>query len=761
VGTAPYSYQWNDTSSQTNDTAVALCAGVYSVIITDNLGCISTVTDTVKSNPAINPNLATVNATCGSCNGSATVTPAGAAPPFTYVWSNGPIVNTSSNLCAGLYSVSITDTLGCTTNATALISNTGGPTSVAITSTNVTCNGACNGAVTAVVPTGGTTPYTYLWINNGATTPTLSNLCAGVYYIQITDANGCSLLDSVVITEPAPFAANQMLVAPTCNLCDGSIIINPSGGTGPYTFLWNPGGSTNDTLLNLCAGVYTVVISDNNGCTQTITIPLNSITGPTLSVTSDTVSCYGSCNGTVTVTATGGTPAYTYLWNSTPTQPTPTATNLCAGVYQAQVTDALGCVSILSTTIHEPDSIVFSLPIDSHPLCFGDSNGVVSVLPIGGTLPYTYLWAPSGSTASSVSNLPSGTYTVTVTDANGCSVIDSVTLVDPAVLGISNVATNPTCNNTANGAIDVTVTGGTTPYSYQWSGSSAATTQDISGVLPGTFIITVTDTNGCTIADTITLTPTTFVTANAGNDTAFCLPGPILLDASASVNGLNYQWFLITSTGNNSEGNNDSVYVNPPVGVNQYYVQVDNGLGCTDNDTVQVTAYAIPTVDAGTSVTIFPGSNTTIGGSPTGTTGSSYLWNPNPDLDNSTVANPVATPTVTTTYTVTVTSIDGCIASDTVTVIVIPEIIILSGITPNGDGVNDEWIIPNIERFPNCMVEVYNRWGELLFQSPGYTERWKGVFKGKPLPVGTYYYVITLNDPLYPDPYTGPITIMR
>jgi gliding motility-associated-like protein len=197
-----------------------------------------------------------------------------------------------------------------------------------------------------------------------------------------------------------------------------------------------------------------------------------------------------------------------------------------------------------------------------------------------------------------------------------------------------------------------------------------------------------------------------------------------------------------------------------PVVTTSYYVVVDNGAGCSDNDTIVVTVAPLPAANAGPDVSFVSGGSVTIGGNPTGPAGSTYQWSPLSGLDNGNSANPVANPTATTTYTVTVTS-QGCTSSDVVIVKVETTITIWSGISPNGDGSNDEWIIDNIEVFPNCIVEVYNRWGELLFQSVGYKEKWNGTYKGKLLPVGTYYYIINLMDPLYPDAYTGPITILR
>lgn len=760
-GTAPYTIQWNDPLGQANDTATALCTGSYSVNVKDALGCSITLNIIVTSvSPPISVTPTITNSSCGVCDGQAVLVPSGGIAPYTYLWSNGQTKDTATVLCAGLYSVDITDNAGCVTIVSVPINNSGGPTSATITSTNASCFGTCDGTVTGITPVGGTSPYTFLWIQGGQTTATLNNLCAGIYYVQITDATGCSLTDSVIITEPTQIKANQNINATACNLCNGSITIAPSGGVAPYTVLWNT-SSTALTISNLCAGVYSVQITDINGCVQNVVIPVNSQNGPTLLTSSTDIACNGSCNGTASVTATGGVLAYNYLWNDVSVQTTKTATSLCAGNYFVKVTDGNGCVTIASAIINTPAPIGFSVSGITDPLCNGSLNGSITTLPTGGTLPYTFAWS-GGGTGSVKSGLSSGTYTVTVTDGNGCTAIQTATLTDPPAITITSIPTNASCNTLANGAIDITVAGGTPGYTYKWSGGSTATTQDISGLLVGasnSYTVTVTDAGGCTSAHSVTLISTTVVIANAGNDTAFCQSGAITLNASLSTNALNYQWFIIPA--NTSVGNTVSVSVNPPAGITNYYVVVDNGAGCSDNDTIQITSNPIPTADAGSDVTIVTATNTTIGGNPTGPAGSTYLWSPATSINNTTVSNPVVNPKTTTTYKVIVTSSQGCTSMDSIVITVIPTIVFPNGFSPNGDGPNDEWLIDNIDQFPNCMVEVYNRWGELLFQSAGYKEHWNGTYKGKPLPVGTYYYIINLNDPLFPDAYTGPITILR
>ncbi|MDF2437317.1 MAG: hypothetical protein K0Q95_1693 [Bacteroidota bacterium] len=753
-GTPPFNIQWNDPSGQTNDTAVSLCAGVYTATITDFNGCITTASVTILSTPAVAINATVTSANCGVCDGAAIAAPTGGTAPYTLLWSNGQSGLNATDLCAGLYTVNVTDSAGCVSSFGVPVSNTNGPTSLAITSTNIACNNQNTGAVTGVTPTGGTAPYTYLWIQGGQTTPTLNGLSAGPYYVEVTDANGCSITDSVLITEASPIIANQVVNAATCGMSDGSITVSASGGSGTYTYLWNTGPVT-PTISNLSAGVYSVQITDVvTGCVKNVVIPVNNFNGPAITMSSTNVSCNAACNGTATVTPGGLT---SYLWNDVSAQTTAVATGLCPGDYAVVVTGSNGCSSVGTVTITEPPVIGFSIANAVNPFCNGDTTGSITVVPSGGTLSYSYAWTPSGGSSSTASNLSAGSYTVTVTDALGCTATQSTTLTQTNALTIGSVITNPSCSSLSDGSIDVTVSGGTTTYTYQWSVGSAATTEDLSNIAAGTYIIDVTDGNGCTIADTSILVPLQSVFVSAGNDTTFCQNGSITLSAT-STTATSYQWFDLAG---NSAGNTSSVSVTPPAGSSTYYVIADNGTGCTANDTIILTSNVLPQVNAGTDVTIVVGASTTIGGNPTTASGNSILWNPLPGLDNATVANPVATPPVTTTYVVTVTTLEGCTASDSVVVTVLPTIIIPDGISPNADGDNDEWIIDGIELFPNCVVEVYNRWGELLFQSVGYKERWKGTYKGKDLPVGSYYYVIDLKDEKFPDVYTGPITILR
>jgi gliding motility-associated-like protein len=473
--------------------------------------------------------------------------------------------------------------------------------------------------------------------------------------------------------------------------------------------------------------------------------------------------CNGTCNAVTSLSVTSGTAPFTFNWSGgavTSGANTSTASGLCSGIVTATVTSsANGCLSVQSLTITEPPPLIMSLPNLNTPDCNGQCNGSITLIPSGGVLPYTFSWTPTAS-VNPVSGLCPGPYTFTLTDANGCTASNTYTLIDPPVLVFNANASGSSCNTTPDGAITTTVSGGLPVYTYSWTGpgtftSSAAT---LTNVLSGTYSLTLTDFAGCQIDTTLIIVPSVSVQAIAGNDSTFCQSGSYLLDGSLSSGGTVYQWFQLPGAG--AIAATLTVSVSPPVGTTTFVLLASNG-GCISRDTVELTSNTPPIVDAGPNYTISILTSTVIGGSPTGPAGSTFNWIPSASLDNGTLPNPTASNTINTTYTVFVTDINGCVASDTMHVHIFPEIFIPNGFSNNGDGKNDTWVIDNIQQFPNCVVEVYNRWGELLFASTGYKTPWDGRFKGKDLPVGTYYYIIDLHHENFPKAYTGPLTIFR
>lgn len=761
-GVAPYTYSWSPTGPPiiTTQTATGLCVGTYTVTVTDSNSCISIDTISVNSTSLDLSITSIVPETCfGDCDGQATVSVGSGSAPFQYVWNpTGQITPTATGLCLGSYTVTVTDSVNCMDSISANIT---GPTLLTIAAnlnTPISCNGSDDGVAIANV-IGGTPNYTYQWNDPlNQSTPVATGLSAGTYIVTVTDVNGCTDSDTITLTEPSAILANDLITNPNCNQCDGSIITSPTGGIGPYTFLWTtpsipPGTQPNTATLNgLCSGPYTLVITDSTGCEANFAYPLSTTNAPTPNTTVTNASCNSDCNGVITAAPTGGTAPYNYFWS--PTGDTSSSINgLCSGQYSLNITDANGCVGVAIDSITQPETLQANINA-SNVTCNSSCDGWAVSNTIGGTAPFNYNWTPGGLSQDSITNLCAGMYFVTITDSNNCIINDSITIVEPTVITAIATTTDASCSSICDGVATVTTSGGVGPYNYEWNGNTTAgQTNTETGLCFGSNLVVITDANGCSITDTINISSTDTVLADAGKDTIICLGDSYQLIGTPGGTFTNVEWFVLPSM--TPLGSTDTINITPSTSGTICYVYQVNG-SCVVSDTVCITVDPLPIIDAGPDVTIFENGNTTLHA----TGGISYIWSPGTGLSDSTIANPIATPTETTTYYVTGVSPNGCIAIDSVTVTVLPDIQFPDGITPNGDGKNDVWIIDFIEEFPNNVVEIYNRWGELLFHADGYQQDWDGTYEGKELPIGTYYYVIELNEE-GKEPFTGPITVLR
>ena len=755
-GLPPYALQWNDPIGQPGNTAINLCTGSYSVTITDANGCFNKIPADVSSTSQVTftPNITAPS--CNLCNGSAIVNPVGGILPYSYLWSNNQIVNTATGLCSGVYVVQITDGNGCENSTNVVVNNSTGITGETVTSTDVTCAGSCDGTanVTAI---GGTGVISYSWVHDNLnTTQTATNLCAGIYFCNMIDATGCSKTASVVIGAVTTLTISSQVTQSSCTASTGSIAVNLTGGTLTYTYSWTPLAPSAPSLTNLAPGNYTLTVSDGN-CFKTQVYSINSFSAPVINSTKKDISCNAVCDGNIALTISAGVPTYNTLWSNGAT--TTSISALCAGAYSVIVTDAAGCSAVQNYSLTTVSPIIFSSPDLNNPQCNDACNGSLTVIPIGGTMPYNYTWTPTNANTANTSSLCAGIYSITVSDINGCPASNVYSITNPPKLSLTAVVTDASCNTALDGAISTTVAGGVAPYNYSWMPGSIIT-PNLINVLSGTYTLTLTDDFGCVIDSALIINSTFTVNAIAGNDTLFCQNGTLLLDGSNSNGtiGNTYEWFVIPLVVPIS--NSVITTVSPSVGTSAYVLIATNGV-CIDSDTIIVTSNALPIVDAGPTLNIPIFSTASIGGNPTCATATVFNWSPVLGLDNPTGTNPTTATTITTIYTVTVLDANGCNNSDTVTVFIYPEIKIPNGFSPNGDGKNDTWVIDFISQFPEVEVEVYNRWGEKLFYSKGYSVPFNGQFKGKDLPVGTYYYVINLNHPAYPDPYTSPLTIFR
>ena len=763
--------------AQDVDIVTDLCAGLYYVMVTNGGGCVSIEPVVITEPDPIIADLVTSDVSCsGACDGTAEVDPAGGTGPYTYLWQpepggSGQGTPSVDGLCAGAYDLTITDANGCditvpfTINEPELIE-------LGIQIDPISCNGACDGAV-EITPTGGNGGYTVVWTPEppgGQGVFQTSDLCEGTWNIVVTDANGCTIEQEIHLLDPALLAVELAVTGNSCfTSCDGEAAIDVAGGVGPYSIIWSDDSGTiaEDVLQvgSLCAGTYSVTVTDAYGCFDTATFEVEGAEAITADPTLVHESCNGPCDGSVSVDVSGGAGGFTFLWQPAPGagQGTAMASELCAGAYTLTISDAAGCDTTYFFTI-DPFTPITIDPQITPISCAGECDGTVDLNVTGGSGPFSYLWSPepgSGQGSGAVSGMCVGTYTVAITDVSGCSTSFNITLFGPDPIVVDQVDVIPaSCGTVNDGSIGISVSGGAGGYTYQWTGPQGFTSdqQDISGLFEGIYTVTITDASGCSQMVDVALEALVPIEADAGEDQQLCPGAPIVLDGSASIGALTYEW---TDTQGNVLGNDPQVEVGPlPPGIHTFTLTITDG-PCENSDEVLVVVLDPPFADAGPDRSIFVSGTATLGGSPTGPEGSTFIWSPDSLLNDPTAADPIADPPQTTWFHVLVTGPNGCQSMDSVLVTVYPDIDIPSGLTPNGDGWNDVWVLDFAPLFPQLKVEVYSRWGELLFQSVGYHTPWDGRYSGGFVPVGTYYYVIDLNSPEFPEAFTGPLTVIR
>lgn len=534
-------------------TAGELTAGSVTLILTSTGaggGCVNT-SDTVR---IYYPSLLTVN--LGSvnlpCNASqVTLTPGvnGGISPYSYQWSTGATTN-SITVGQGAYCVTITDNIGCTASVCATV-NTPTPLGLGMSTTDVTINGGNDGTATAT-PSGGTAPYTYLWTPTGQTTQTATGLVYGVYSVTVTDANGCTIVSSVVVNEPRCLSFSVTATSGSLSCfgdVNGTSTATASGGTAPYTYVWNPSGQTNAIATGLSAGVYQVTVTDAGGCIDIAAIIITEPPQLVNNITFNNATTIGGNEGNATANPAGGTPGYTYLWSTGAT--TQNITGLTSGTYTITVTDANGCTAVNTVFIAEPPCNNLILGAVSTALtCNGSGDGSATAFAVFGNAPYTFLWS-TGATTTTVTGLAAGNYTVTVSDAINCTQMQNVTITQPSVLSLALTPTNISCSDLNNGTIELTVSGGTFPYSYVWSNNIFV--EDQYNLGDGTYSVVVTDDNGCTATasalidrpDTLLAAAVkTDVTCNGGNN------GTITTTISGGIPPYSYLWSNNATTAN-------------------------------------------------------------------------------------------------------------------------------------------------------------------------------------------------------------------
>ncbi len=622
-------------------------AGTSTITYNASNGCSTTSQFTVYPQPILTATPS--NVLCFGGTGSVSLSAAGANAPYTYGGSP------TQNLQPGTYTYTATSVDGCV-SAPVSVTITQPQVALALTTTqvNVLCSGNNTGSINLTV-TGGTAPYTYAWSNN-TTLEDPTGLASGSYTVTVTDGNGCTATTTVTITQPSTLTSSYTQVNVGCfGNSTGSIDLTVSGGVAPYVFAWSNQAVSED-LTNIPSGVYTVTATDANGCTTTQTVTITQPQAPlSLSTTQVNVLCFGNSTGSVNLTATGGTAPYTFLWSNNGTAEDPTG--MAAGWYGVTVTDANGCVDTTSVIITQPQAGLALTTTQVNVLCFGNSTGSINLTVTGGTAPYTYAWS-NNTALEDPTGLAAGTYTVTVTDANGCTATTTVTITEPAsAVSVTTQSQNILCLN-GTGSVSSTPSGGVSPYTYSWTNN--ATTQNITNLQAGSYTVTVQDANGCTAQSTgtvvTTLSPLPVQILNITGTTILTCTNPtIVLQATG---GVTYNW------SGGATPLNDTNSITLP---GTYTVNMVDPNGCPVSQTITLTQNITPPTPGITNITgttIIDCNAPSIDLQATG--GGTYQWNNNLGTTSSVNIAQAGT------YTVVVTAANGCQDSSTVAITVAP-----------------------------------------------------------------------------------------
>ncbi|HXH18808.1 MAG TPA: gliding motility-associated C-terminal domain-containing protein [Chitinophagales bacterium] len=694
-GTPPYSYLWSNGATVASISNMP--TGTYTVTVTDSKGCTKTGSVNITQTSGFTVNTSVTNPSCGACDGMATATPSGGNPPFSYSWSNGQTTQSASNLCAGTYTVTVTESAGSGSNVFWTEDFTSGGTGWTLNINGPGTNGA----------------NANQWVINNNTSDCSScpSTGSGGNYLHVTcnpaditcfgSSGSCVYSPGVPIFSDA--ATDKYVTSPNISTIGKTGITltfwymsdGESGSDYGLVRLSNNGGASWTDLPTQYFGVATCTqasvpipaayeniadfrigfrwVNDNNttgsdppfliddielssatgstACTATATVNLSSAGGPSVTLASKTdVLCYGSSTGAIDINVSGGTQPYSYSW--TGGAATQDISNLSGGNYSVTVTDNTNCAATLSVTINEP-SAALSISGNVTEAGCGAPDGAIDLTVNGGTSPYAYAWS-SGATSQDLTNLISGNYTVTVTDNNLCIDSASFTVNAPGSFSVTLTAADASCYGVADGAITSIISGGSPPFSYDWS--NGAITSGISNIAEGSYSVTVTDDNNCTVAQTATVDAPSEISFNTSITQVLCSGGNnggIKLSPSGGTPPYTASW---------SNGETTLTISDLPPDV--YSVTVTDAHGCTRDTSIALTS--VSEYDVETVVT-----NATCDGAANGsiqadilngtTPPYSYMWSNG--ATTSTITN--IAPGV---YSVTVTDSLNCLRSDTATV---------------------------------------------------------------------------------------------
>lgn len=586
-GTAPFSYDWG--LGIGTDYIDNLPEDYYWLLVTDANGCTANASfELFGPDPMFLESSVSQASAPGVNDGMAIVSVNGGNAPFVYNWSNGSISDTINNISSGNYTVTVTDSLGCSEFLSILVPVDSAACSLSASiqeNSPILCLEDINGALEVVI-SGGYPPYSILW-DDGSSEAILSGLYEGYYAVDIIDSVGCTLHLDYDFFGPEPLWLYPIGIEESApGAGDGMATAEIFGGLPPFAFLWD-NGSTSDTLFNLNAGVYNLTVTDANGCTDYYPIEVSANCGFTATI-EETVSitCFDGSDGELKVTVQGGTGPFSYEWITGDTDSI--LSNAYYGFYDIMVTDANNCSSFAEYFLIDPDPLI-TITSSSNESEEGANDGTASVTIFGGQAPFSYLWS-NGETTDAITGLSAGIYDLTVTDANGCLDVTSVFVGNAGAecfgLDVFNTITSSfngydiSCFSSTDGSVDTHVSGGTAPYTYNWD--NGATTQSINNLGFGSYFLTVTDASGCVGYGEVTIVPppSILVIADASAESAAgANDGSISTSAFGGSENYNYSWSNGTTTANLSN-----------LAPGNYTLTITDTNGCTSSITVTVDA---------------------------------------------------------------------------------------------------------------------------------------------------------------------------
>ena len=516
-GVGSYSFDWSNGDDQQD--LANLTSGTFTVTVTDGLNCSKEISTAITEPTVLEVSDTTIPASCfSSADGNILLTVTGGtiASDYQYNWSNGGNTSQQTALIAGDYQVTITDDNGCEIEANYTISSPD-ELLLSVLEEPATCSGTPSGLAT-VTAMGGDGNYSYQWDTDAGsqTTPTANNLLANIYFVTVTDGNGCSQIATAEVLEPLAISNNFEQVDVDCfSNATGTLNADVFGGSAPYTFSWTgPNGFTANTsnIEELVAGTYNLSITDSNGCVFEETALISEpATGLTASITPVDTVCFGQSTGTSTVLPAGGTGTISFLWNFQD-QTTASVNNLPPGSWDVVITDQSGCSITRTTEIEEDPEILIRLS-ETGPLCFNGSGGQAEVMTIeingvpANLDDYEFIWSNDETTAQ-IGNLIGGErYFVSVTNSIGCQTSEVIEVSNPDPIQILVEDVSPAdCSNGNNGSATISGAGGTQTYTYLWSENAGfQTTATAENLTHGVYTVIISDGNQCTSEQEITI----------------------------------------------------------------------------------------------------------------------------------------------------------------------------------------------------------------------------------------------------------------